>query len=92
VLLQRLTYTKPDAAGMLHRSLNSLWWILEPLPKAVKYRDWPRRRALFGIYIPWGEPRLIPNDSLVHTSVTERAKRVPDYKPVNLSGNMRAEK
>lgn len=86
------TYTKPDATGPLHKSLNSLWWILEALPKAVKYRDWPGRRALLGFYIPWGEPRLIPDGSLVHASADERTKSVPAYQPDNLAVHIAIEK
>lgn len=78
------TYTKPDAAGPLHRSLTWLWRPLEILPKAVRHQDWPKRPRLLGRYIPLAEPRFIPDGSWIHVSVTERMKRVPSYKPVNL--------
>jgi hypothetical protein len=60
------------------------WRILEMFPKSVRYQDWPRRRLLLRRYIPAAEPRFIPEGSRVHTSVIERMKRVPRYRPVNL--------
>src|SRR6185503_17860542 len=54
------TYVPPDPAGPIHRSLKSFWWILEVLPKRTKWREWPRRPSFLGLYLPLGEPRLIP--------------------------------
>lgn len=78
------TYTKPDASGPLHRSLTWMWRSLEIFPKAIRYQDWPRRLRFLGRYIPWGEPRFIPEGSFIHTSVIERTKIVSRYRPVNL--------
>ncbi len=85
------TYMKPDAAGHLHRSLTWLWKPLEILPKSIRYRDWPSRRAFLRRYIPWAEPRFIPEDSLVHRSVFDRMRLLKAYRPVNLPKTYRIE-
>jgi uncharacterized protein (DUF2235 family) len=76
-------YTRPDAAAKLHISLRCLWWALEFLPKLrfVRQPDgiWTRRWGL-----PMARPRVVPADAVIHASVEERRKRVPDYRPVNL--------
>lgn len=77
------TYVAPDPASRLHTSLNGLWWLLEVIPKKLKYREWPARRALLGWYLPLGEPRLIPRDARIHPSVTDRQAKT-DYAPINL--------
>jgi uncharacterized protein (DUF2235 family) len=84
-------YQKPDAAGLLHRSMTWYWRALETFPKADKYRDWPTRRTLLGRYLPLAEPRFIPEGSLVHTSVIERTTRVPSYDPTNLPTHRKIE-
>jgi uncharacterized protein (DUF2235 family) len=80
----RRAYAPPNPAGTLHRSLKAFWWILEIIPKRTKWREWTRRLSLFGLYLPLGEPRVIPAGSLVHRSVYDRMKAVPDYHPINL--------
>jgi len=77
-------YTEPSVEGMLHKSLTAMWWPLELLPKSILYRDWSKRRTWLGFYIPCGEPRFIPPNSLVHTSVVDRVKQVISYRPANL--------
>ena len=77
-------YVKPDPAARLHRSLTSLWWLLEVLPKPTRWREWPRRPSLLGFYLPLGEPRAIGEGAAVHGSVFERMAAVPNYRPVNL--------
>ena len=77
-------YTAPDSSGAIHRSLKGFWWALELIPKRTKWREWTRRTSIFGLYFPRGEPRAIPPDALIHSSVLERLKRVPGYDPVNL--------
>lgn len=77
-------YVAPDAAAKLHQSLHGAWWIMEFVPKAAKYREWPERRTHLGFYIPDAEPRLIPEDALIHQSVVARMEAVKDYRPVNL--------
>lgn len=77
-------YTPPDAAGPIHKSLAKFWWLLEWAPKSQKYRDWPERKTFAGRYIPWGEPRLIPDDAFIHHSVIDRWDAVSTYRPKNM--------
>lgn len=77
------SYTKPDPAGPLHR-MAWYWRLLEILPKSVRYQDWPKRRRLFGRYLPLAEPRSIPDGSLIHSSAIERMRRIRGYRPPNL--------
>ena len=37
------------------------WWLFEFLPKSARRKEWPGRLSLLGLYIPWAEPRPIPN-------------------------------
>lgn len=74
----------PDPKAPLHRSLTWKWWPLEVIPKQKKWREWPRRASLFGWYVPWGEPRLIPSGAVIDTSVYERMRQVPGYRPINV--------
>ncbi|MEV8663507.1 DUF2235 domain-containing protein, partial [Mesorhizobium ciceri] len=53
------------------------------LPKRVKWREW-KRRSLFGLYLPCGEPRRLPEDLNIHPSVEERRSRLAGYRPVNV--------
>jgi uncharacterized protein (DUF2235 family) len=77
-------YKPPKVEAKLHRSLRGLWWALELIPKFKRFREWPRRRSLLGIYLPRGEPRLIPEGARIHRSVFDRIKQVPGYRPLNL--------
>lgn len=76
-------YVAPDATAKLHNSLTWGWRILELLPKRVKWREW-KRRSLFGLYLPCGEPRRLPDDLNIHPSVEERRSRLAGYRPVNV--------
>lgn len=78
------SYTPPDATAPLHDSMTWGWRILEWLPKSASKKEWPDRRTFLGFYLPCGEPRPIPDGSLVHYSVAERMSRAPHYRPVNL--------
>ena len=73
---------------MLHQSLHGFWWVLEFIPKAATYREWPARHVYLGgrlgFYIPDAEPRPIPEDALIHESVVKRMDMLPAYRPVNL--------
>lgn len=80
-------YVAPNPNAQLHRSLKGFWWILEVIPKLKKFREWPRRWSFLELYLPLGEPRLIPDGALVHGSVVERMSAVSDYSPVNLPKN-----
>jgi len=78
-------YVAADATGPIHNSLKWLWLLLEILPKRTRRHPvWPRRWRLFGWYIPWGEPRIIPGSDPIHPSVAKRMEALPGYRPVNL--------
>jgi uncharacterized protein (DUF2235 family)/membrane protease YdiL (CAAX protease family) len=91
----------PTLVPTLHRSLTGPWWLLEPWPQRTKEKEWPGRRSFLGLYIPWAEPRPIPNRPwkgapstepfFVHSSVLERIAASPDYRPVNLPKTYRVE-
>ncbi|HEX6376557.1 MAG TPA: DUF2235 domain-containing protein [Allosphingosinicella sp.] len=98
----RFDYVPPSPTGRIHQSLSGPWWLLEPLPKLARLKEWPRRLAVLGLYIPWAEPRPIPNRPwqgepapdpfLVHSSVLARIDAVPDYRPVNLPAHFEVER
>lgn len=75
-------YVAPDPAGMMHKSLSGAWWLLEGIPKPVKFREW-RRRSLLGVYLPQGEPRLVEPGTRLHPSVADRELLLPGYRPIN---------
>jgi uncharacterized protein (DUF2235 family) len=77
-------YVAPHAGAKLHNSMTPGWMPFEALPKAVKWRDWPERKSLLGVYLPLCEPRHIDDGALIHHSVFERLERVPAYRPVNV--------
>lgn len=78
------SYVAPNAEALLHNSLRGAWWLLEFVPKAAKYQQWPARQVNLGFYIPDGEPRPIPEGAVIHESVLKRMEKVRDYRPVNL--------
>lgn len=80
-------HAAPDPAADLYRSDKGGWQIPEWLPKRAARREWPDRKPAAGIYLPRGEPRFIPAQSMVHSSVKDRMAIVPDYRPVNLPAN-----
>jgi uncharacterized protein (DUF2235 family) len=51
------SYTPPDYRATLHRSLTIWWWPLELLPKLSRWKEWPARASLLGIYLPLAAPR-----------------------------------
>lgn len=79
----RKFYVEPDATAELHNSLTWGWWILELLPKRVKWREW-KRCSIFGWYLPLAEPRRLPDELVVHDSVDKRHTFVSDYRPLNI--------
>jgi uncharacterized protein (DUF2235 family)/membrane protease YdiL (CAAX protease family) len=98
----RFEYVPPSPTAELHRSLTGAWWLLEPWPKLAKFREWPRRLGIPGLfYIPWAEPRPIPNRTwkgvpssqpfFVHSSVLARIAALKDYRPVNLPATFKVE-
>ncbi|MBP2310696.1 T6SS phospholipase effector Tle1-like catalytic domain-containing protein [Azospirillum melinis] len=80
----RHSYVAPDATADMHQSMTAGWRLLEWLPKRARWREWTDREVRFGWYLPRSEPRLLPLGALVHRSVRERMKRIPDYRPINL--------
>lgn len=78
------TYVPPDWKAAAHRSLKGFWWLLEFIPKLVKWREWKARPSLLGLYLPLGEPRPIADEALIHGSALDRMNAVPGYRPVNL--------
>ncbi|MCA1455501.1 DUF2235 domain-containing protein [Bradyrhizobium sp. BRP22] len=78
------TYVKPDVAGELHDRITWGWRLMEYLPKKATYKEWPERKSYLGFYIPNAEPRLIPEDAVIHESVLKRMEAVKDYRPINV--------
>ena len=77
-------YVPPSVTDPLHNSLTGAWEILEWLPKAKKYREWPERKFFLGFYLPRGEPRLIPEGARIHQSVVDRMAQKTSYRPINM--------
>ena len=69
--------------------MNAAWRMLEYLPKKNKYKEWKARRSFLGCYIPNAEPRVIPEDALIHESAIEKIANDPNYKPGNIPNNYR---
>jgi uncharacterized protein (DUF2235 family) len=78
------SYVKPDFMADPHDSMTAAWRVLEYLPKAGEYKEWPERKSVLGHYIPAAEPRLIPEDAFIHQSAVEKIEQDPNYKPVNI--------
>lgn len=77
-------YVAPSVIANTHDSMTLGWRPLEYLPKLVHRREWSRRRSMFNMYLPLKEPRLVPDDALIHESVLQRIEQVPAYQPLNL--------
>jgi len=77
------SYVAPDVAGELHNSMSAAWRLLEYVPRADKYKEWPQRKSHLGHYIPDAEPRFIPDGAYVHESAVTRRATVPGYEPIN---------
>ena len=60
-------YIASSPTGPIHRSLTGARWILEVLPKAIKYREW-RRPSLLGAYLPLNRERWRPRRWLTRRS------------------------
>jgi uncharacterized protein (DUF2235 family) len=77
------SYEPPSFTAKLHRSLTMWWLPLEIIPKLKRWREWPGRPALLGLYLPLAEPRLIPAGANVHASAADRRRANIGYEPVN---------
>ncbi len=80
----RHEYVSPNPMAEINDSMTPGWRILEWLPKHEKWKEWPKRRSWLRCYLPRSEPRLVPNDAILHPSVLERTSKLVDYKPINL--------
>jgi uncharacterized protein (DUF2235 family) len=83
------TYVEPDLLREPHQSMTSVWRALEYLPKSDRYKEWKTISSYGGYYLPNAEPRCIPEDALIHESVTRRIETVGHYRPINLPQNYR---
>jgi len=77
-------YVPPSPTGKIHKSLTWGWKIFEIFPKRASRHE-SKRASLLGLYLPWGEPRLIPEGALIHPSVVARMNEMPEYRPENLA-------
>jgi hypothetical protein len=83
---EKRRYWPDDPHGPIHAQPSGRWWVLEYLPKALRYREWKDRRAMLGYYLPRGEPRRVAQEASLHRSVIERAAR--NYAPGNLATSL----
>lgn len=77
-----LVFCRKDPNGPIHHQPTGGWKLLEYVPKRTKWREWPKRKSVLGIYFPRGEPRWIVPDEWIHESVATRM--ASDYAPINL--------
>lgn len=73
-------YSFPNAQGSIHNSLTCLFKVLDFMPR-VRY-DKTLKRPFFDWRL-W-PLRDLPKDAFLHSSVNERIKRDPNYRPKNL--------
>jgi uncharacterized protein (DUF2235 family) len=65
-----------------HESLSGLWWLPEWIPKRVKD---PAAQYNDRWIVPRGRHRYVAEGALIHASVFERMRRLPQqYRPPNL--------
>ena len=82
---------RPDANGVIHKSLKGLWWIPEYMPQPYTERVEDHFVNKFGTHR--GHLRSIPEGSFIHQSVFERIENpVNNYKPQNLPTKYLVEK
>ncbi|WP_117193711.1 T6SS phospholipase effector Tle1-like catalytic domain-containing protein [Rhizobium terrae] len=79
-------YAPLDPLTPLHDSMNAAWRVVECFPRKVPQTSWRKRDAAGGYYIPCVDPRLIPEDALIHESVQTR-QAAGTYRPANLPTN-----
>jgi uncharacterized protein (DUF2235 family) len=84
----RNTYVPPDPNGCLHDSMTVGWRPLEWLPKSASLKESPDRQAFAGLYLPRGEPRVIPDGARIHHSVIARRKSDEKYRPPNFPSTL----
>ena len=65
-------YVKPDALAPRNESMNAAWAVLEFIPRRIARSFGTRRMSALGFYIPFFEPRLIPELAEINSSVNLR--------------------
>jgi hypothetical protein len=70
----------PDPRGMLHNSLTLIWWLVEFLPH--QYFDFATKKVKWRI--PLGARRVLPEGSVLHSTVREKLQLDENYRPKNL--------
>ncbi len=79
-----VVHCSADAEAQIHAQPTGGWWALEYVPKPASLREWTSRRTALGHYLPAAEPRPVPDDAIMHSSVVERSDG-GGYAPVNLT-------
>ncbi len=81
---EKKTYVKPDPLAPRNESMNAVWSVLEFLPRRIARSMGTRRASVLGFYIPFFEPRIVPDGAEIHKSVYERRGTAADYEQPNL--------
>ena len=71
----------PGVLPMKHESLKGLWWIPELIPRYLKD---PHNGYVPRWLIPLGHARVLDPGASIHSSVFERQKKDPTYRPSNI--------
>ncbi|WP_377289985.1 T6SS phospholipase effector Tle1-like catalytic domain-containing protein [Rhizobium sp. SG2393] len=77
-------YVVPSPTAPLHNSMQTIWPLLEWVPRKVPETSFRHRGRVGGIYLPRCDHRLIPADADIHPSVLERLNADRSYRPPNL--------
>ena len=78
------SYVKPDALAPRNESMNAAWGVLEFIPRRIARSLGTGRMSTLGFYIPFFEPRIIPELAAIHSSVSQRRGTPQDYDQPNL--------
>ena len=74
----------PPPDHCIHDSLKGIWWLLQLFPQ--QYYD--KENAKIQLRVPFGAPRTIPRDSIIHGSAVRRMDQTvageEPYRPRNL--------
>lgn len=81
----KIFHCPPDYKGMMHKSLNGVWWLSEFIPKRYKDTNNNFKEAW---KIPLGQRRRIKEGVTVHATVVQRLdNETMNYRPPNLPKN-----
>jgi uncharacterized protein (DUF2235 family) len=80
-------FSLPDPRALMHKSLKAWWWLGEVMPKIHNHQvvsngeiKWKK-----SLRINLARPRFIDkNSAVIHESVKERIKAIPEYRPPNI--------